>query len=82
MTRRAFYAYLTASFRTESWNVLHRYLAGDAIIPELLMTGTVIASLLGLPGKGRSIGFGCSTSSSSATGDQPPESVAGYGCGG
>jgi len=54
---RNFYAHLIATFRTESWNVLHRYVAGDAVILELLMTGTVIASLLGLPGKRRRIGF-------------------------
>ncbi|ASL15646.1 MULTISPECIES: nuclear transport factor 2 family protein [Mycobacterium] len=54
---RGFYAYLTANFRSESWNILHRYVAGDAMILEMLMTGTVIGSLLGLPGNGRRISF-------------------------
>jgi steroid delta-isomerase-like uncharacterized protein len=54
---RDFYAYLTANFRSEGWNVRHRYLAGDAMVLEQLMTGTVIGSLLGLPGNGRRISF-------------------------
>lgn len=54
---RDFYTYLTANFRTQSWNVLHRYVAGDAMILEQLMTGTVIGSLIGLPGNGRRISF-------------------------
>jgi steroid delta-isomerase-like uncharacterized protein len=54
---RDFYAYLTANFRTEGWDVLRRYLAEDAIVLEQLMTGTVTGSLLGLPGNGRRISF-------------------------
>jgi len=54
---RDFYAYLTANFRTEHWDVLRRYLAEDAIVLEQLMTGTVTGSLLGLPGNGRRIHF-------------------------
>jgi hypothetical protein len=81
-TARAFYAYLTASFRTESWNVLHRYVAGDAMILELLMTGTVIASLLGLPGKGRRIGFRMLHLFEFRHGLISRENVAGHGCGG
>jgi steroid delta-isomerase-like uncharacterized protein len=54
---RDFYAYLTANFRSESWDVLRQYLADDAMVLEQLMTGTVIGSLLGLPGNGRRISF-------------------------
>jgi steroid delta-isomerase-like uncharacterized protein len=54
---RDFYAYLTANFRTESWDVLRRYFAEDAMVLEQFMTGTVMGSLLGLPGNGRRISF-------------------------
>ncbi len=54
---RNFYAYLTANFRTESWDILRQYLADDAMVLDGLMTGTVIGSLLGLPGNGRRISF-------------------------
>ena len=54
---RNFYAYLVANFRSESWDVLRQYFADDAMVLEQLMTGTVIGSLLGLPGNGRSISF-------------------------
>ena len=54
---RDFYTYLTANFRTEGWEVLHRYVAGAAMVLEQLMTGTVIGALLGLPGNGRRITF-------------------------
>ena len=54
---RNFYAYLTANFRSENWDVLRQFFADDAMILEQLMTGTVIGSLLGLPGNGRRISF-------------------------
>jgi steroid delta-isomerase-like uncharacterized protein len=54
---RDFYTCLTANFRTEGWEVLHRYVAGAAMVLEQLMTGTVIGALLGLPGNGRRISF-------------------------
>lgn len=54
---RDFYNYLTANFRSESGEVLHRYVTGDAMILEQMMTGTVIGSMLGLPGRGRRISF-------------------------
>jgi steroid delta-isomerase-like uncharacterized protein len=54
---RNFYAYLTANFRSESWDVQRQYFADDAMILEQLMTGTVTGSLLGLPGNGRRISF-------------------------
>lgn len=54
---RNFYAYLTANFRTEGWDILRQYLADDAMVLDGLMTGTVIGSLLGLPGNGRRISF-------------------------
>jgi SnoaL-like domain len=38
---RDFYAYLTANFRAEAWNVLHQYVGRDSMILEQLMTGTV-----------------------------------------
>jgi steroid delta-isomerase-like uncharacterized protein len=54
---RGFYDYLTANFRGETEEVLHRYVAGDALILEQIMTGTVIGEMLGLPGNGRRISF-------------------------
>ena len=54
---RKFYDELTANFRTESEEVLHRYFADDTMILEQKMTGTVIGSMLGLPGHGRRISF-------------------------
>jgi len=54
---RDFYAYLTANFRSENWDVLRRFFADEAMILEQLMTGTVVGSLLGLPGNGRRISF-------------------------
>jgi steroid delta-isomerase-like uncharacterized protein len=54
---RAFYAYLTANFRTENWTVSRQYLADRALVQEQLMTGTVVGSLLGLAGHGRRISF-------------------------
>lgn len=54
---RDFYAYLTANFRTESWDVVRQYRAEDAMVLEQLMTGTVTGSLLGLAGGGRRISF-------------------------
>jgi steroid delta-isomerase-like uncharacterized protein len=54
---RNFYAYLTANFRSESWDVLRQFFADDAMVLEQLMTGTVIGSLFGLPGNGRRISF-------------------------
>jgi steroid delta-isomerase-like uncharacterized protein len=54
---RAFYEHLTANFRSEHEDVLHRYVARDAMILEQQMTGTVIGSMLGLPGNGRRISF-------------------------
>jgi steroid delta-isomerase-like uncharacterized protein len=54
---RKFYDELTANFRTEGEEVLHRYVAGDSMILEQKMTGAVIGSMLGLPGHGRQISF-------------------------
>jgi steroid delta-isomerase-like uncharacterized protein len=54
---RAFYEELTANFRTEGEEVLHRFVTNDAMILEQAMTGTVIGSMLGLPGYGRRITF-------------------------
>lgn len=54
---RDFYDYLTANFRSESWDVLRRHVADDAMVLEQFMTGTVTGSLLGLPGNGRRISF-------------------------
>jgi steroid delta-isomerase-like uncharacterized protein len=54
---RKFYEELTANFRTEGEEVLHRYRTDDSMILEQIMTGAVIGSLLGLPGHGRRISF-------------------------
>ncbi len=54
---RRFYEDLTANFLAESEEVRHRFVTGDAMILEQLMTGTVIGSMLGLPGHGRQISF-------------------------
>jgi steroid delta-isomerase-like uncharacterized protein len=54
---RAFYNYLTANFRGETEEVLHKYFTGEAMILEQTMTGTVIGEMLGLPGQGRRISF-------------------------
>jgi steroid delta-isomerase-like uncharacterized protein len=54
---RAFYEELTANFRTEGGEILHRFVTDDAMILEQMMTGTAIGSMLGLPGNGRRISF-------------------------
>lgn len=54
---RDFYAYLTANFRSESWDIVRQFLADDAMVLEQCMTGTVIGSMLGLPGNGRRVSF-------------------------
>jgi hypothetical protein len=54
---RKFYDELTANFRTDGEDVLHRYLTDNSMILEQRMTGTLIGSMLGLPGHGRRISF-------------------------
>lgn len=54
---RAFYEHLIENFRETGETVTHEYVAGDALIMEQVMTGTVIGSMLGLPGNGREISF-------------------------
>ena len=54
---RAFYEELTANFRTEGEQVLHRFATDTAVILDQVMTGTVTGSMLGLPGNGRRISF-------------------------
>ena len=54
---RKFYEELTANFRTEGEEVLHRYLTDNSMILEQMMTGTVVGSMFGLPGHGRRITF-------------------------
>lgn len=54
---RGFYNYLTANFRGETEEVLHRYVSGNAMILEQIMTGSVIGEMFGLPGHGRRISF-------------------------
>ncbi len=54
---RDFYEYLTANFRVGGEEVLHRYVTDDAMILEQMMTGTVVGSMLGRPGNGRTIRF-------------------------
>jgi steroid delta-isomerase-like uncharacterized protein len=54
---RNFYRHLTANLRAETEEVLHRYVADNAMILEQIMTGTVIGEMLGRPGNGRRIRF-------------------------
>src|ERR1700720_2408300 len=54
---RGFYEELTANFRTEREQPLHRYFSGDAMVLDQEMTGTVTGTFLGLPGLGRRITF-------------------------
>jgi steroid delta-isomerase-like uncharacterized protein len=54
---RAFYDDLTANFRTEEEHPTHRYFAGDAMILDQLMTGSVPGTFLGMAGNGRRITF-------------------------
>ena len=55
---REFYVFLTANFRTEEEEeTLHRFFAGDTMILEQSMTGTVIGEMLGIPGNGRRVTF-------------------------
>jgi predicted ester cyclase len=46
-----------ASRGKDGADVVRQYRADDAMVLEQLMTGTVIGSLLGLPGNGRRISF-------------------------
>jgi steroid delta-isomerase-like uncharacterized protein len=54
---REFYEHLTANFRADGEEVLHRFLTADAMILDQMMTGIVVGSMLGLPGNGRRISF-------------------------
>ena len=54
---RGFYEFLTANFRTEEEEPLHRWFSGDTMLLEQMMTGTVIGEMLGLPGNDRRITF-------------------------
>ena len=54
---REFYAFLTANFRTEDEQPLHRYFSDDSMILEQSMTGTVIGEMLGIPGNNRRVTF-------------------------
>ncbi len=54
---RDFYTFLTANFRTENEEPLHRFFDGDTMILEQTMTGSVIGEFLGLPGNGRRVSF-------------------------
>ena len=54
---RAFYEALTANFRTEEEHPSRRYFAGDAMIIDQMMTGSVPGTFLGMPGNGRRVTF-------------------------
>lgn len=54
---RAFYRGLTENFRTEVERPTHEYHTDRAVILDQEMTGTVVGSMLGLPGHGRRITF-------------------------
>jgi len=55
---REFYRFLTANFRTEREEPLHRFFDGDTMILEQNMTGTVAGEMLGILGHGRRVTFG------------------------
>ena len=48
---REFYQFLTANFRTEVEEPVHRFFDGNNMILEQKMTGTVIGEFLGIPGR-------------------------------
>jgi len=54
---RQFYEFLTANFRTESEEPLHRFFDGETMVLEQNMTGAVIGEMLGIPGNGRQVTF-------------------------
>ena len=54
---REFYRELMANLHIEQRRPTHQYLAADAVILDLELTGTVTGMLLGLPGNGRRITF-------------------------
>src|ERR1700730_13415320 len=54
---RACYDDLTSNSRTEEEHPTHRYFAGDAMILDQLMTGSVPGTFLGMAGNGRRITF-------------------------
>jgi steroid delta-isomerase-like uncharacterized protein len=54
---REFYEFLTANFRTEHEEPLHRWFVDDTMLLEQTMTGTVIGEMLGIPGNGRQVTF-------------------------
>jgi steroid delta-isomerase-like uncharacterized protein len=53
---REFYELLTANFRTEDEQPLHRWFSGDTMLLEQV-TGTVIGEMLGIPGNGQRVTF-------------------------
>lgn len=54
---REFYGFLTANFRTEHEEEIHRYVSDHALTLEARMTGVVIGQMMGIPGNGRRISF-------------------------
>jgi steroid delta-isomerase-like uncharacterized protein len=54
---REFYRELTANFNIEQQRPTHQYLAADAMILDMQVTGTVTGTLMGLPGNSRRITF-------------------------
>jgi steroid delta-isomerase-like uncharacterized protein len=54
---REFYRELMANFHIEQQRPTHQYLAADAVILDVQVTGTVTGMLLGLPGNSRRITF-------------------------
>jgi steroid delta-isomerase-like uncharacterized protein len=54
---REFYWFLTANFRSEREEPLHRFFDGDTMILEQNMTGTVTGEMLGIAGNGRRVTF-------------------------
>jgi steroid delta-isomerase-like uncharacterized protein len=54
---REFYVELTANFRTEEETPTRAFYGDDFVVLDQEMTGTVIGSMLGLPGQGTRITF-------------------------
>ena len=54
---QGFYEHLTANFRTESMELVHRFHAEGACIAEHLASGTVPGEMFGVPGGGRRVTF-------------------------
>jgi hypothetical protein len=64
---KRFYEFLTANIHTEEMDVNHANYGEDFCVIEHQWHGTVPGEFMGIPGHGRRIPSGCSTSGSSTT---------------